>query len=570
MLHGVDGGRRVTTGVATAFDGCAGVFHAAPGSTAVLMIGSWGFEALCLAAARRLLAESLAAAGYPTLRYDHPGTGDSLDDAGIDLTRWVDAMAGAADHVLALSGARRLVVIADGLGAAVALSAAERLPSLEGAVFLAPVLSGRSHLREVRTHAAMIGGGSETGAAIAGIHLPDRVAADLASLDVRTGGLHVPRALVVARPGRETEARLAERIETLAGHADALPFADYDAALTDPTRAVPPRATWTAVVDWLTAAVPPSSSAAPAPVAPIMPPVPVLDGGTFLEEGLRFGPGERLFGILATPSNAVRGPGVVIANAGRDPHTGWARFGVELSRRLASAGFPVLRIDLSGIGESPAPPGREQDELLYSSVHQDDLREAADLLVRRGAAAVVLAGRCSGAFAAFHAAPTVERLRAVFAINLLRVIWDPREDVATAIVADIRPLGSIARKALDPRSLLRLLKGEIDPRNLVRRVVAHLRDGVARRGPAAMARRRAAEDIVAALSRRRATVRFVSGDTDIGLSHIADAFGGLERVATLPGASLLLLEGADHNLTSPAARNKIYDDLLRILTTSSS
>lgn len=564
MLAGVDGERTVSTGVATAFGGCAGVFHAAEGSTAVLMIGSWGFEALCLAAARRLLAESLAAAGYPTLRYDHPGTGDSLDDAAIDLARWVDAMAGAADHLLAVSGARRLVVVADGLGAAVALSAPERLPLLAGAVLMAPVVSGRSHLREVRAHAAMIGGGAEDGLAIAGIRLPDRVAADLATLDLRTGGLSLPRALVVARAGREMESRLAERIETLAGHADALPFTDYDAALTDPSRAIPPRATWTAVVEWLTAAVPPSPDRTPS--LPIMRPSPVLDGGTFLEEGLRFGPGERLFGILAKPSRAVLGPGVVIANAGRDPHTGWARFGVDLSRRLASAGFPVLRIDLSGVGESPAPPGREHDELLYSTVHQNDLREAAGVLVRSGATGVVLAGRCSGAFAALHAAPMVERLRAVYAINMLRVIWDPREDVATAIVADIRPIGSVARKALDPRSLLRLLRGEIDPRNLLRRVGARLREAAAKHGPAAKARRRAAEDIVATLGRKGAEVRFVSGDNDVGLSHIATAFGGLERLASLPGASLLLLEDADHNLTSPAVRSKIYDDLFSLLT----
>ena len=66
---------------AVVFDGCTGWLHSAPGRTAILLISPWGYEALCMRRAWRMLADALAAAGYPTLRFDYRGTGDALGDA---------------------------------------------------------------------------------------------------------------------------------------------------------------------------------------------------------------------------------------------------------------------------------------------------------------------------------------------------------------------------------------------------------------------------------------------------------------------------------------------------------
>ncbi len=453
--------------------------------------------------------------------------------------------------------------MAEGLGAAVALAALPDLRTLAGTVFLAPVLSGRAFRRETQALAAMIGAG-EDGLTVAGLRLPGGVTAALDGLDLRAATVTLPRALVIARPGRGPEEAFAARIATLTGHADLAVFSDYEAAVTDPTRAVVPQETWARVVSWLTEAVPagrPKPRAIAAGRAST-----TLVGDGFVEEGQRFGPQGRLFGVLARPDGAVRGPTLVLANAGRDPHTGWARFGVDLCRAVARAGFPAFRIDLSGIGESDPPPDHDGGEVLYSPLHVADLASASAHLATLGVADVVLAGRCSGAYTALHAAAAIPATRGVIAINLLRVIWDPREDVAEAVTADIRPIGDVARQALDPKVALRLLRGEIDPRNLMRRVAGRIADRIAVHGPAAAGRRRAATALIAGLRERGVAVTFLSGEDDVGLAHIADAFGGLEALSSNANVDLSLVAGTDHNLTPRAARTRVIAAVTDALT----
>jgi hypothetical protein len=281
---------------------------------------------------------------------------------------------------------------------------------------------------------------------------------------------------------------------------------------------------------------------------------------------VRFGEDGRLFGVLALPAGPVAGPAVVIASAGRDPHVGWAGYGVDLSRRLAAAGHPAFRIDLTGSGESAPPRGREGEEFLYSRTHEDDLVAAAEALAAEGLPDVVLTGRCSGGYAALHAAPRVPGLRAVVPVNLLRVVWDPEESVAEAIAADVRPIGAVARQALNPRIVIRILKGEIDPRNLIRRVAALVRSRLPIGKGAERARRRRARALVAGLAERGASVALVSGADDAGLGHIEDAFGpGAAAVTALPGGSLTLVPDTDHNLNPPAAREAVTAAILGVL-----
>src|SRR5690606_5770247 len=72
------------------------------------------------------------------------------------------------------------------------------------------------------------------------------------------------------------------------------------------------------------------------------------------ERALRFGDGERLGGVLALPDEtlAADAPCIILLTAGLLHRPGPYRAYVDLARRLADAGYPVLRFDLSGIGES--------------------------------------------------------------------------------------------------------------------------------------------------------------------------------------------------------------------------
>jgi hypothetical protein len=101
------------------------------------------------------------------------------------------------------------------------------------------------------------------------------------------------------------------------------------------------------LIAWLQQAVPSVGQGAPAALLPVG-----LHPPGCVETPLRFGPGQRLFGMLCQPDGPISKTVVIIGNGGRDPHYGAARHAVAFARRLARLGIASLRMDFSGLGES--------------------------------------------------------------------------------------------------------------------------------------------------------------------------------------------------------------------------
>lgn len=104
--------------------------------------------------------------------------------------------------------------------------------------------------------------------------------------------------------------------------------------------------------------------------------------------------GQPMLGVLTTTSE-VASVGVVVVVGGPQYRVGSHRQFVQLARRLAADGFPTLRFDRRGMGDSPGAA-------MSFEVIDDDLRSAIDALMDecvhlRG---VVLWGLCDGASAA--------------------------------------------------------------------------------------------------------------------------------------------------------------------------
>lgn len=96
------------------------------------------------------LASACARAGFPALRFDYYGTGDSAGDPdAVDLERWRADLALAAEELRARSGVGPVVVAGLRLGASLALTAAPRLDDLAGLVLWEPVVSGGAYLNEL-------------------------------------------------------------------------------------------------------------------------------------------------------------------------------------------------------------------------------------------------------------------------------------------------------------------------------------------------------------------------------------------------------------------------------------
>lgn len=117
----------------------------------------------------------------------------------------------------------------------------------------------------------------------------------------------------------------------------------------------------------------------------------------YLEEALQFDcQGDRLLGILTRPQGVPEmNCAVLIVVGGPQYRVGSHRQFVLLARALASAGFPVMRFDFRGMGDSEGAP-RDFEAV------SEDIAAALDALQRAcpDVARVVLWGLCDAASAA--------------------------------------------------------------------------------------------------------------------------------------------------------------------------
>jgi alpha/beta superfamily hydrolase len=128
------------------------------------------------------------------------------------------------------------------------------------------------------------------------------------------------------------------------------------------------------------------------------------DAGDYLEEAVRFGDGDRLFGILTRPAATTSQSAIVLFNTGAGHNVGPHRLYVPLARQWATSGHLVLRFDIGGVGDS-APPLGAAENVVYPEHMLDDARAAIDLVRRESPQRpVVVAGLCSGGWLAFLAA----------------------------------------------------------------------------------------------------------------------------------------------------------------------
>ena len=121
--------------------------------------------------------------------------------------------------------------------------------------------------------------------------------------------------------------------------------------------------------------------------------------------------GERqLIGILALPEEIdPRRPAIVIPNTGIEHRVGPNRLHVKLARAFAQRGYVALRLDLSGMGDSPMDAAGDAVR---------DLQEAMDELQRQGYGGRFAAvGLCSGAHDAHRLALADRRVTAVACID---------------------------------------------------------------------------------------------------------------------------------------------------------
>ncbi|WP_417688218.1 alpha/beta fold hydrolase [Roseibium sp.] len=555
-----------------AFGATSGLIHGGTGRTGVVICNDWGFEGTCARRSLRILADRLAGLGYPVLRFDYPGTGESLalplDVDGLQI--FDDTLAQASDILRIRRGVTKVISVGLGFGAVLVGNAIARQDDqAAGAVLLAPVLNGRAYLRELQLRASMIA--EVTGVrpeplpdgafSVAGFVMSPGLAAEIKSL--RISAEQFPRdlpILVLNRGGRENEADFASKIAARNPVNRTAVFWGYDDLMTDPTAAKVPQPDFTAVAEWIRTQFPPeaASAAQSGPIAPAM------TGAGFVETIHIIGRENQMVGTWCCPERGQTGPAVVFFNAGGTPRSGWADHVRTTARRLAQDGIASLRIDVSDVGDSH--PASQGDEIVhYSECQLHDISDALDFVETRGVRSVVAAGTCSGAYLALRGAISDQRIAGIVAVNLQRFLWDRREDVEQALRFDHTDTGAYARKLLDASKLKKLFTGQVSALSLSRFLATRALRSLESRtapylfglSPSSRIYRRVNSEL-RDLRDRNVRIDFLFSVGDVGIPHMERVLGKDGRnAAAFPNLDLTFIPDADHNLT-PAPAQEIY------------
>ncbi|HEX3597371.1 MAG TPA: alpha/beta fold hydrolase, partial [Polyangiaceae bacterium] len=222
----------------------------------------FGDEMLCSHRPLRYLAEGLAAAGFPTLRLDYDGTGDSSGD-DTDPGRvpaWLDSIE-AGVRELQSRGARRVALVGVRFGALLAAEYAKRNP-VHALVLIAPPASGRAYVREMRAFQAMRAPtgatakieGRPEGDESVGFQLTPATAAALEKLSIVGDAPPAPNVLILARDDLDGhERRLVDKLGKLGASVTLARPGGYAAMVMqgDPVKAEVPELMWKHLTGWL-------------------------------------------------------------------------------------------------------------------------------------------------------------------------------------------------------------------------------------------------------------------------------------------------------------------------------
>lgn len=489
----------------------------------------------------RHLAERLTRAGFAVLRFDFHGTGDSPgDERGPDrVATWLEDVRLALAELRAHCAATSISIVGLRLGATLALLGAAESGGVDGLVLWGPFARGSAYVTEstrlYKMHKMLepqsFSGGPKArgdGEEAFGFLLGHATLAELKALDVRAAMRPPARRVLLLGDGNgaPAEQEIVDHLTSLAVPAERRVFPGSRQFLIDvPHKSRLPEEPIEAIVAWL---VEGSSPVAVEPSSSTMGPPSTIRAG---EEPVLFGRRHPLFGILHEPAvtNPPRDlPPIVLTSAGTVHRIGPHRFYVTLARRWAKLGFRVLRVDLSGIGDSPAGDDGVEN-VTYPRDGYDDIGEAMELVTERtGASRFIVAGLCSGGDFAFQMG-----------------MRDPR--VASAII-------------LNPRTFCVNDLAEVETGNFASVLAAADRSRRELASPGARAEPVPVPESLRRMVERGVDTLLVVTENDPGVHYVDTHWGDAMRaLAGLPGFRREDIPGTDHNFTSLWSQEKVSD-----------
>lgn len=541
-----------------------------------------GYEAMCAHRTYRQLAERLAARGFPALRFDYQGTGDSsgYPDEPERVPQWIASIDAALDELRERSGVGALGLFGTRFGATLAAVVAARRGDVDSLVLWAPSPSGRAYTRELRAFRMIKQPGGvapnppDGAEEAAGYSFSKATLSDLSAIDlVASKQRPARRVLIVPRddlPGGE--ARLVKSFTEAGADVTLLPEPGYEGMMRDPQATIVPVAALDKMVGWLGEAEYPDAPVASAPpsVQALMTVQARTRDAQVRERPIRFGEGDALFGLLTEPVDrpaASNRPAVVLLNVGANHRVGPNRMYVALARDLAARGYEVLRFDVAGLGDSVTDGTKENR--LYSKDSVGDVRVAmSHLQALCGAQRFVLVGLCSGAYLAFHTCIEDERAVGQILLNPQTFEWKEGDSLELSMRKSFLSTRYYMRALFNPTVWNRGLRGQLN----VRGVAGALRERFTNRvralaqGAAARARGQTTQSDIErafrAVTKRGVESLLVFSFDDGGLDMIERHLGRNARGMRAEKRFVFeIVEGADHTFT-PVGSQVVLHELL--------
>lgn len=520
----------------------------------------------------RHLADAFAAAGIAALRFDYHGSGDS-PGSDVDPERvetWTADIVAAVRHATAISGGRPVVLVGLRLGATLAWLAS-RTAGVDGLVLWNALATGRPFIRELKVMAstaeivaATPHGGLEGG----GYAMSPETVAAVAALDVTNLPPSARRIMVLQRDDLPADRALAAALQHHPA-VETIPMQGWTDMVADNHFSRVPHAALEAIVAWAREGL-----AAAASQSPIV--IPAQARGAWTAEGveetpLRYGPEERLFGILARRDADPSRIAVVVFNAGSVHHVGPHRVVVDMARLLAQRGCAVLRCDLTGIGDSVADDRGRENHPYPDTAVEDALTSMRMLRERFGYRTFVPMGLCSGAHTAFHAALAADDITVATAVLINPLTFEYVEGMSVATTRRINAVRGYRTSARSWRRWMQVLRGDVSLRGPIRATTEHGLEALR------FATRSLLERInpawasplsvrLRALFARRIPLRLVIAEGDPG----AEILHSQARRAVVRGEregllAITFIADADHTFSQSGARAQMFARVAEIV-----
>ena len=555
----------------------------------VVLCNPLGYEAMCAHRAYRHLAERLAARGFPALRFDYQGTGDSCgysDEPG-RVNAWLESIGAAVEELRERTGVRAVALFGVRFGATLAAVSAAKRGDIDSLILWAPSASGRAYVRELRAFrmikasadmpAPVLDGAEEA----AGYRFDKPTISGLADIDLLSiKDRPVTRALLVPRddiPGDEV--KLERHFKAAGIEVRLISDQGYAEMMRDAQETVVPFQALDRMIDWL-------EEGKHQEVRFVSPPksargtLTVTSRGSGLaarEQVLRFGDGLRLFGIASEPNEGLPRldrPAILFLNVGANHHVGPHRMYVSLGRDLAARGYLGFRFDVAGLGDSQTAPGGGENRL-YSKDSVVDVKTAMAFLEDRfGVRRFVLVGLCSGAYLAFHTCVEDSRVVGQVLLNPQKLDWKEGDSLELSMRKGFLSTRYYTRALLSATVWQRALRGEVDVRGVLgvlgERLVARARADIGTLSAKMRGQREPQTEIERAfhtLCGRGVESLLVFSFSDGGIDHIQKHLGrDVRKMRPHRNFRYEIIEEADHTFTPIASQAVLHDLLVQHVT----